>query len=63
MDDDQYSMLTTHLRAIRSAIVALALAVLAGAFIISGDEAWAFPLFLISIAICTYSVISTPVRS
>ena len=59
MNDDQYLMLTAHLRAIRSAIVALALAVLAVATIMSGDKSWAASLLFISIAICVYSFIQT----
>ncbi|RZH66411.1 hypothetical protein [Natrinema altunense] len=59
MDDDQYLMLTAHLRAIRSAIVALAFAVLAVATIISGDKSWTAYLLFISIAVCVYSFIQT----
>lgn len=58
MDDEHSSMLSAHLRAIRSAIVGLALAVLAAAYIISSTPSDTdFYLFLLSLVMIVYSFV------
>ena len=50
MDDEQYSIFIAHLRAIRTAIVGLALAVITVGLIIEGDPL-GFPFFTITILV------------
>jgi hypothetical protein len=62
MNDDQHSMLTAHLRAIRTAIVGLALTVLAAAMIII-DAPYGYPLFLLSLTVCVYAFVPPLTRT
>lgn len=56
MNDKQYSMYMAHLRAIRSAIVALSFAVLAATFFII-EETLDFYLLILTLVACIYSFV------
>jgi len=53
---DEQTELLAHLRSIRSALVAVAIAVLATGLIISEDPL-AFPFLLVSITVCLYAFV------
>lgn len=61
MDDEQYSIFIAHLRAIRTAIVGLALAVITVGLIIEGDPL-DFPFFTITILVCLYAFVPPLIR-
>jgi hypothetical protein len=58
---DEQTVLLTHLRSIRTALVAVAVSVLATGLIIREDPL-AFPLFLISLFICAYAFVPPLIR-
>lgn len=62
MTDDDSSLLMAHLRAIRTAIVGLALAVITVGLIIEGDSL-GFPFFLITILVCSYAFVPPLIRA
>ena len=62
MSDDESSHLFAHLRAIRTAIVGLALAVITTGLIIQGDSL-EFPFLVITIFVCFYAFVPPFVRS
>ena len=58
---DEQAVLLAHLRAIRTAIVAVAVSVLATGLIIN-EEPLAFPLFSIGLLICAYAFVPPLIR-
>ena len=56
MNEDENSLLMAHLRAIHSAIVGLALAVITAGLIIQGDPL-EFPLLIVTIFVCLFSFV------
>ena len=56
MKDEQYSVFIVHLRAIRTAIIGLALAVLTTGLVIVGDPL-GFQFLIVTILICLYSFV------
>lgn len=62
MGEDANPVLMAHLRAIRTAIVGLALAVITAGLVIQGDPL-DFPLFVITILVCLYSFIPPLIRT
>lgn len=61
MSEHECSHLFAHLRAIRTAIVGLALAVITTGLIIQGDPL-EFPLLVITIFVCFYAFVPPLVR-
>lgn len=62
MSDEQYLMVAAHLRAVRTAIVALAFAVLTAAFIVERSHL-DFPFLIATILVCLYSFVPPIVQS
>lgn len=58
---DERTLLLAHLRSIRSALVAVAISVLATGLIIREDSL-AFPLFLVSLLVCLYAFLPPLLR-
>ncbi|RJX49863.1 hypothetical protein [Halonotius pteroides] len=58
---DEQAVLLAHLRAIRTAVVAVAVSVLATGLIIN-EEPLAFPLFAIGLLICAYAFVPPLLR-
>ncbi len=62
MNDDQYSMLTAHLRAIRTALVGVALAVVTTGLGIEGDPL-AFHFSVLTLLVCLYAFVPPLIRA
>jgi hypothetical protein len=58
---DEQAVLLAHLRSIRTALVAVAVSVLATGLIIN-EEPLAFPFFCISLLICAYAFVPPLIR-
>jgi hypothetical protein len=62
MIEDRDSLLFAHLRAIRTAIIGLALAVITTGLVIQG-EPLDFPFLILTILVCLYSFVPPLIRS
>ena len=62
MDNDESSLLIAHLRAIRTAIVGLALAVITAGLIIQG-EPLELHFLILTILVCAYSFVQPSRRT
>ena len=58
---DEQTVLLAHLRSIRTALVAVAVSILATGLIIREDSL-AFPLFLVSLFVCAYAFVPPLIR-
>lgn len=59
---DEQALLRTHLRSIRTALVAMAASILTTGLIIADEDGFGFPLFIITLLICAYAFVPTLIR-
>ena len=55
----EHTTLHAHLRSIRTALVAMALSILATGLIIADESGLGFPLFIITLLVCGYAFVPT----
>jgi hypothetical protein len=56
---DKQTTLHAHLRSIRTALVAMAVSILATGLIIADEDGLGFPLFIITLLVCGYAFVPT----
>ena len=63
MSEHEHSLLMAHLRSIRTAVVGLALAVIAAGLIISGEGPLDFVFLILSLFVCLYAFVPPLIRT
>jgi len=55
---DEQAALRSHLRSVRTALLAVAISVLTAGLVIAGEDGLGFPMFVLTLCICAYAFIS-----